>query len=346
MKWSTIINDIQNGGLKMPDIYTVHATQKLAWMKRLLDNSTKKWKVLSFSLICLPKDYIDFKLPIDRYHTAKTQFYQQLLNCWFSIKNKKPTTVDEILNEYLFYNRFILVNKSCLELSIVDNNKRLLQTKMIDLIKLDSSLLNFQDMSTKFSSQLTLMQYYSIIKAIPPNWKSKLKLFNPTYHEKKNYVISLSIEKVLKPINMLDNNNIYWEIIHSKSEPPTSLETWINLYPFLETVDWKPIFTLVYNVTVETYLQTFQFKTLHRTLNCKYNMFNWKKAETPMCSYCETEVVDTLEHHLFYCIESRKFWSKIEQWITDNLGLQFKFTVCEILLRIIFTQDDTLHIII
>ena len=172
VKRSTIINDIQNGGLKMPDIYTVHATQKLAWMKRLLDNSTKKWKVLSFSLICLPKDYIDFKLPSDRYHTAKTQFYQQLLNCWFSIKNKKPTTVDEILNEYLFY-------------KTIDNNKRLLQTKMIDLIKLDGSLLNFQDMSTKFSSQLTLMQYYSIIKAIPPNWKSKLKLFNPTYHKKR-----------------------------------------------------------------------------------------------------------------------------------------------------------------
>ena len=189
VKRSTIINDIQNGGLKMPDIYTVHATQKLAWMKRLLDNSTKKWKVLSFSLICLPKDYIDFKLPSDRYHTAKTQFYQQLLNCWFSIKNKKPTTVDEILNEYLFYNRFILVNKSCLELSIVDNNKRLLQTKMIDLIKLDGSLLNFQDMSTKFSSQLTLMQYYSIIKAIPPNWKSKLKLFFLIQHIMKKRIM-------------------------------------------------------------------------------------------------------------------------------------------------------------
>ena len=71
VKRSTIINDIQNGGIKMPDIYTVHATEKLAWMKRLLDNSTKKWKVLSFSLICLPKDYIDFKLPSDRYHTAR-----------------------------------------------------------------------------------------------------------------------------------------------------------------------------------------------------------------------------------------------------------------------------------
>ena len=91
------------------------------------------------------------------------------------------------------------------ELSTVDNNKGLLQAKMINLIKLDGSLLNFQDMSTKLSSQLTLMQFYSMIKAIPSDWKSKLKLFNPTYHEKKNYVISLSIEKVLKIINMLKN---------------------------------------------------------------------------------------------------------------------------------------------
>ena len=219
----------KNGGLKMPDIYTVHTTQKLAWVKCLLDNSTKKWKVLSFSLIGLSKDYIDFKLQTDKYHTAKTQFYQQFLNCWFSIKNKKPTTVDEILNKYLFYNEFILADKSCLELSNVDNNERLLKKNMIDLIKLDGSLLNFQDMCTKLSSQLTLMQYYSIIKAIPSDWKSKLKLFNPTCYEKKDYVISLSIEKVLTPINHVKNNNIYWEIVHSKSEPPTSLETWINL---------------------------------------------------------------------------------------------------------------------
>ena len=48
---------------------------------------------------------------------------------------------------------------------------------------------------------------------------------------------------------------------------------------------------------------------------------------------------------LWLLIYPANFWSKIEQWITDNLGLQFKFTVCEILLGIIFTQNDTLHII-
>ena len=71
--------------------------------------------------------------------------------------------------------------------------------------------------------------------------------------------------------------NIYWEIVHCKSDPQIHGD--LNLYPFLETVDWKPIFTLVFNLTIETYLQTFQLKILHRSLNCRYNIFNWKNAE-------------------------------------------------------------------
>ena len=74
-------------------------------------------------------------------------------------------------------------------------------------------------------------------------------------------------------------------------------------------------------------------------------MFNWKEEEIPVCSYCKTELIDTLEHRLFHCGESRKFWSPIVQWLTDNLGLTFMFTVCEILLGIISTHYGILHMI-
>ena len=64
----------------MLDIYAVNVTKKLARVKCLLDNCSKKWKVLSFSSIGLSNDYIHFKLPTDGYHSSKTQFYQHLLN--------------------------------------------------------------------------------------------------------------------------------------------------------------------------------------------------------------------------------------------------------------------------
>ena len=45
IKRSTIINDIENGGLKMPDIYSINKTQKISWIKRLCDEGNKRWKV-------------------------------------------------------------------------------------------------------------------------------------------------------------------------------------------------------------------------------------------------------------------------------------------------------------
>ena len=139
------------------------------------------------------------------------------------------------------------------------------------------------------------------------------------------------LKKVLKAIKILKKTIFIVRLFSVNLNPQVHLGP-----PFLETVDWMPLFKLAYNVTVETYFKAFQFKIVRRTLNCKYNMFNLKKAETPVYSYFETEVVDSSEHHLFYCNKSRKFWTKIEQWITENLGLQFKFTVCKILLGIIF----------
>ena len=41
--------------------------------------------------------------------------------------------------------------------------------------------------------------------------------------------------------------------------------------------------------------------------------------------------MDGVEHHLFYCIEIKKFWSNLKSWMIANLNFGFEFTVCEIL---------------
>ena len=114
---------------------------------------------------------------------------------------------------------------------------------------------------------------------------------------------------------------------------------------FLEVIDWGEIFRLVYSITTEPYLQTFQYKILNRTLNCKHNMFNWKLTETPLCTDCNSEAVDTLEHHLFLCSQSNQLWKQLETWIWINLELRFNFKICEILFGIIPTTNADLCII-
>ena len=78
----------------------------------------------------------------------------------------------------------------------------------------------------------------------------------------------------------MTNNNVVQESNHYKknpiSKPPTSIETWINIFPLLETENWNSIVLRTIKITKETYLQSFQYKILNRILNCKDKLFKWK----------------------------------------------------------------------
>ncbi len=117
-----------------------------------------------------------------------------------------------------------------------------------------------------------------------------------------------------------------------KTIPPTSIETWIDIFPFLGKVEWSTYFTIPQKITREPYLQSFQYKILNRIINCKEKLFKWKISETPVCIYCNE--IDTIEHHFFYCRESSLFWNRLEKWLENNLQLKFSFTVCEIIFGI------------
>ena len=51
-----------------------------------------------------------------------------------------------------------------------------------------------------------------------------------------------------------------------------------------------------------------------------------------ICVYCND--VDTLEHHLFYCVECVSFWNRVSGWIKSNLDTSFNLTICEIIFGI------------
>ena len=74
-------------------------------------------------------------------------------------------------------------------------------------------------------------------------------------------------------------------------------------------------------------------------------MFNWKLAESPLCTHCNHKVIDTPEHHLFSCDQSVNFWRELQNWILINLELGFNFTIWEVLFGIIPSNNDDLFIV-
>ena len=82
---STIISNYDKGGLKMPDIYSIHTSQKVMWLKCLTNDNNRKWKTLPWALLGMDKDLLDLKLFEGNYKVAKTKYCQQLLDTWVDL---------------------------------------------------------------------------------------------------------------------------------------------------------------------------------------------------------------------------------------------------------------------
>ena len=136
---------------------------------------------------------------------------------------------------------------------------------------------------------------------------------------------------------------MYTHLIKQKTKPPTSLNVWIDLYPFLEILNWGDIFQLPYKITKEAYIHSFQYKVLNRILNCNYNLHKWGIKDSPLCIYCTS--LDTIQLHLYECEECKKFWKGIEEWIHEKLQVKFHFAICDIIFGFPLTDDPVFQVL-
>ena len=114
------------------------------------------------------------------------------------------------------------------------------------------------------------------------------------------------IDNKYKLAKLVTSKEIFQKLILEKIEPPTSLEKWIHIFPFMANIDWSKIFSLSFRTIWEPYFHSFQYKVLNQILNCKDKLLTWKQTDNNTCVYCND--IDSLENHLFYCVECVSFW--------------------------------------
>ena len=96
----------------------------------------------------------------------------------------------------------------------------------------------------------------------------------------------------------------------------------------------EKVFRMVHLISNESYLHSFQYKVVHRVLNCNKNLHKWKIKDSPVCIYCPE--TDSIEHHLFYCNRVQLLWKNIFSWLhkifePDNIE---EPRICEIIFRV------------
>ena len=173
VKKETVTTQISDGGLKMINIYSFHIAQKAMWVKRLVTNSTSKWSHL-FRLMCgTQTDMLDYKLPeVSLSKLQNTKFHHRVLQCWFQIKGRPPDTTQEILKEYICFNKYITIANHTIIPKFLGKNQDINFLKVYNLLG-DHDQIGFSpEIKLKLQLNINLLKLNSLINAIPAEWIS------------------------------------------------------------------------------------------------------------------------------------------------------------------------------
>ena len=139
----------------------------------------------------------------------------------------------------------------------------------------------------KYKVTCDILFYNGLRTAIPRSWLAKI-------NDEINLVgIVANSEQLLTVIiknNRIDLrrvkcSQVYWSEINKIMERSTCYYKWESEY-FYATFDWDLINVIPYECTTETFLQSLQFKIIHRYFPCNYRLHLWNIVEDSKCTYC------------------------------------------------------------
>jgi hypothetical protein len=319
VKYTTMIKQVEDGGLNLHDLECKIKSMKINWIKKLYDPKVRapwKTKVESHFKVDI-KEIINANLSAGDYPTFGDKFYTEMWQTWTEISNQNPTGIEQICNQRICNNAAIKIG--CRPVDKKEwTEKHLIFIK--DLFNDKGNFLTERNINTRFNILLKNLEYNSLISAIPHNWKKTIKNEYkklPTIVPNQN--CTLTLNKMTKELTEITTKEIYSTLLEKISKRPTSEQKWLDT-ELLDVNDWTHIYQSAFKLTTDTKLQTFQFKITHRILACKTNLFTWKIEANAICNFCGIEN-DTIEHHLVMCKDTLEFWSHVRNWwkaITDT----------------------------
>ena len=167
------------------------------------------------------QEFLSYKNDVQYIDKTIPAFYIQILKYWYEIYSTEPTTNTEVREEQLWNNKNILIdNKPALFTKW--KNKGI--NKINDLISNDGDFKNIQQINDQYGSRFNVLDFYSIKSAIPQRWKQMIT--NDNIIIGTNAELTVKINNINKPVYVLSNKEIYWELIDKQRERPTAIEKW------------------------------------------------------------------------------------------------------------------------
>ncbi len=313
-----LIQDFKDGGLRNLDYLSFMIAQKIAWVKRFVQNSsTLSMKFLSEYI---PKHDIAFtlSLTLDSNRLSKNipVFYQQVLDYWYNVQ-REPTNLQDIRNQHLWYNKYIKVDGHSLFISEMSQKHINIVN---DLLDKDSIFKKAIEIKNTFELSINIMTINSLLSAIPRKWKKVIKA------NKNIPFIQLSTPSIMmtsyeKTVYNIESNRIYWSLVRKKLKPPSCISRWGDENIELSSKNWTEIFMKTKTITKVIKHRLLNFKIMHKNYASDKIVSKFDKTVSPKCDLCN---VDRDIVHIFCNCENVKlFWNLLENWIKNNIVSDF-----------------------
>ena len=192
-------------------------------------------------------------------------------------------------------------------------------------------------LSIHFGINVNTLQYNSLKSAIPKGWVKKVK--NSCHTHDKYESLTLKINNIRKSVDKLKCRDYYWELVTKMREMPSCIEHWETCYYYID-FDWKYIYSLPYNITRETKLQSLQFQILNRYIPCRSFLKQCKQEISDKCKICNE--IDDLEHFFHSCSSVKPFWRGFNHWFSGIFHTYIHLRPADVIFGIPNEMDDNI----
>ena len=215
IKKSTLIKSKKEGGLEIKDFVIFDKALKLNWVNRLCSDHDAPWKYIPTSLLAnvggafLFQCNYDCKLLCLSEHLPR--FYKDIITYWQKIAVSCPQNKVEVLNQVIWNNRFLIVDKKSIYFPRWHQTGIIYISDLFDAEK--NCFLSFNSLCEKYNAKFNFLQYYSMLSSVPASWK---KLLNSSERPHIASVNSIS--------DLLSCKALYEKLLSLETLPPPTAE--------------------------------------------------------------------------------------------------------------------------
>ena len=319
IKRDILIQEYEDGGLKMIHLNHYICSLKCTWIRRLISSETKYKNIFEFYYTKIDNLINRGKEFARRLITDKTNiFWNEVLDSWIKMCNLTyPTTFEDILSVNIWDNKNVkIANKTIFYKRWYDKHIYFIK----DLIKDDGTLMDAQTFCDKYEIRVIVLEYLGVRMAIENFIRTNqiiTEMCSPY-----NIYMPFNIKEIFKSKKGCKD---MYRVCNTKSITSKSQQKWNNIFENVN-LNWKIIYKLPATSCNNTKLHWFQYRILHRISATNDLLYKPHIKQDDLCSFCGL-LTEKIEHLFWHCNVVVEFWESIERWIERWFFKRIQFSL-------------------